>query len=81
MKSVLSSAGLFLSRNSFYSAVINPLGFYYHGGMKSAPSSALPLSKSPSFRGQTILVFCYRCGLRCGWGWTWEEGRGKMGAR
>ena len=35
MKSVLSYAGHRLSENSFYSAFINPLGFFYHGGLKS----------------------------------------------
>ena len=35
MQSEPSQAGLVLSKNSFYSAVINPLGFYHHSGMQS----------------------------------------------
>ena len=48
MQSKPSQAGLVLSKNSFYSAVIRPLGFYHLGGMKSPtyPRIKIPFPNS-----------------------------------
>ena len=56
MKSVPSSACLCLSKNALYSAVINPLGSFYHGGMQSVPSSAQRFLSENSFYSAVLFI-------------------------